>query len=241
MYDFIITGENIKIGYGACTVLNGASIHVGRNDIYGLVGKNGAGKTTLLRILSGLIPEYSGKVTLEKINGHERRIAVLINDPSLFLTMNAYENMKVQALLLGINEDSQIKELLKTVGLADSKNKLVKNFSLGMVQRLKLAMALLQKPDILILDEPMNGLDPDGMIDLRDLLMRLHKKGMTILISSHLLSELEQMVTRFGILHDGKIINEIVTDDVLLDGTSLESLYMQYTRGEKTNGETIKM
>jgi ABC-type multidrug transport system ATPase subunit len=143
--------------------------------------------------------------------------------------------MKEQAYLLGLYDDHQIEEALKTVGLTDSSNKLVKNFSLGMTQRLKLAMGLLQRADILILDEPMNGLDPNGIADLRKLLLRLNKNGMTILISSHILSELEQVATRLGILHDGKMVKEVSTHDAFGNGISLEKLYMEYTRGGRAS------
>lgn len=235
MSNYAITAESIKMRYGANTVLNDVAIHVEHGDIYGLIGKNGSGKTTLLRVLTGLIQNFSGTVSIAKTNERESRVAVVINDPSLFLNMSAFENMKEQAHLLGLHDDSQIKEVLKTVGLADSNHKPVKNFSLGMTQRLKLAIALLQRPDILILDEPMNGLDPDGIADLRELLQRLNESKMTILISSHILSELEQVATRLGILHDGKIVKEVSTQDAFQNGTSLEKLYMQYTRGGKAN------
>lgn len=235
MGNYILTAENIKMRYGTSTVLNDASIHVEHGDIYGLVGKNGSGKTTLLRILTGLIQNFSGVVSIEKTNGRESRFAVVINSPSLFLNMSAFENLKGQSHLLGLNDNSQIEEVLKTVGLENANNKPVSDFSLGMTQRLKLAMALLQNPDILILDEPMNGLDPDGIADLRELLLNLREKGTTILISSHILSELEQIATRLGILHDGKVVKEMPTHDAFQNGVSLETLYMQYTRGGKAN------
>ena len=228
-----LTTENIKMQYGVSTVFKDVSIHIAQGDIYALVGKNGSGKTTLLRILTGLIKDFSGIV--RKANGIESKIAAVINDPSLFLNMSAFDNLKVQSYLLGLHEDSKIAEVLKIVGLTDSKHKPVKNFSLGMTQRLKLAMALLQKPDILILDEPMNGLDPDGIADLRELLLCLQEYGMTILISSHILSELEQVATSFGILHEGRIVKEAAVHEVLQNGTSLEKLYMQYTREGKAN------
>jgi len=228
---YAITAENIKMQYGVSTILKDVSVHIGQGDIYALVGKNGSGKTTLLRILTGLIKDFNGTVSITKASGQESRFAAVINDPSLFLNMSAFENLKEQTYLLGLLEDSLIEEVLKTVGLADSNHKPVKNFSLGMTQRLKLAMALLQKPDILILDEPMNGLDPDGIADLRELLLRLHENGMTILISSHILSELEQVATSFGILYEGRIVKEAAIHDALQNGTSLEKLYMQYTRG----------
>lgn len=236
MNKYALTAENIKMWYGESIILNEVSIHVGRRDIYGLVGKNGSGKTTLLRILTGLIQNFNGTVSIAKTDGRESQFAVVINDPSLFLNMSAFENMKEQAYLLGLDDNSQIEQLLKTVGLDNINGKPVSQFSLGMMQRLKLAMALLQNPDILILDEPMNGLDPDGIADLRKLLLRLCENDMTIVISSHILSELEQVVTRLGILHDGKIVKEIATHDVFQSGISLEKLYMQYTRGGKTNG-----
>lgn len=235
MKNYILKAENIKMGYGTSTILNNVSIHIEQGDIYGLVGKNGSGKTTLLRILTGLIQDFSGMVSVAKTNDRESRFAVVINDPSLFLNMSAFENMKEQAYLLGLYDNCQIKEALETVGLAGSNHKPVKNFSLGMVQRLKLAMALLQKPDILILDEPMNGLDPDGIADLRELLLRLNESNMTILISSHILSELEQVATYIGILHGGKMVKEVSTHHAFQDGISLEKLYMQYTRGGKEN------
>ncbi len=240
MSNHILVAENIKKKYGASTILEDVSLHVEHGDIYGLVGKNGSGKTTLLRILTGLVPDYDGKISVAKTNGQESRFAVLINDPSLFLNMSAFENMKEQAYLLGLHNDNQIKEVLDLVGLTLCGKKRVSRFSLGMMQRLKLAMALLQKPDILILDEPLNGLDPGGIADLRVLLLYLQEKGMTILISSHLLSELEQIVTRLAILHNGKIVKEIATQEVFCTGTSLEKLYMQYTRGGIRNDEFIE-
>ena len=235
MNRYILTAENIEMRYGANTVLDDVAIHVEYGDIYGLIGKNGSGKTTLLRVLTGLIQNFSGTVSIAKINGRESRFSAVINDPSLFLSMSAYENLKEQAYLLGMHDERQIKEVLKTVGLADINHKPVKNFSPGMTQRLKLAMALLQRPDILILDEPTNGLDPDGIADLRELLLRLNENSMTILISSHILSELEQVATRFGILHEGKIAKEVAAHDAFQNGISLEKLYMLYTRGGKAN------
>lgn len=221
--------------YDKNSILKDLSIYVKHGEIYGLIGKNGSGKTTLLRILTGLIQNFGGAVSIAKINGYECRLAVVINDPSLFLNMNAFENMKAQANLLGLHDDSQIIKVLKTVGLTNTNNKPVNSFSLGMTQRLKLAMALLQNPDILILDEPMNGLDPSGIAELRELLLHLNEKGMTILISSHILSELEQMATNIGILHEGKILKELAIHDAIQNEISLEKLYIQYTREGRTN------
>ena len=234
MNDYALTAKNIKMQYGANTIFRDVSIHVEQGAIYALVGKNGSGKTTLLRILTGLINDFNGTVSVKKINGCDNKFAVVINDPSLFLNMSALENMKEQAHLLGLSDNNQIEKVLKTVGLSDINCKPVKNFSLGMTQRLKLAMALIQMPDILILDEPTNGLDPNGIADLRKLLLYLNESGVTILISSHILSELEQITTHLGILHDGRIVKEIAIHDAFQNGTSLEKLYMQYTRGDKS-------
>lgn len=227
----ILTSEHINKKYARNTILRDVSIHIRKGDIYGLVGKNGSGKTTLFRILTGLIQRYNGTVSVGEPGGQKVKVSAVINSPSLYLNLSAFENMKVQAFLLGVRDDSRIKQTLRTVGLEDCKNKLVRNFSLGMTQRLKLGIALLEKPDILILDEPINGLDPDGITALRELLLRLnHADGMTILISSHILSELEQVATCFGILHDGEIVKEVFIQDILQSGTTLEVLYMQSTK-----------
>lgn len=230
--DYILSGKHIQKKYNNNPVLKDVSIHIKEGDIYGLVGKNGSGKTTLLRILSGLIPGYRKMVYIGNTNNRISRITTVINNPGLFLNMDAMDNMKVQACLLGIQDNDKIEQALKQVGLQNYNNKLVKSFSLGMTQRLKLAMALLEEPDILILDEPVNGLDPDGITDLRELLLYLNQVGgVTILISSHILSELEHIATRLGILHNGEIIKEVFTQDILQGGGTLESLYIKYTRG----------
>lgn len=232
----ILTAKHIHKTYNGNSGLRDVSLHLRKGEIYGLVGKNGSGKTTLLRILTGLIPHYKGTVSTGEAGGPNTKIAAVINSPSVFLNMSAYENMKVQAFLLGIHDSGQIKQTLKSVGLADSDcmNKRVKIFSQGMLQRLKLGMALLENPDILILDEPLNGLDPDGIAELRELLLHLNKScRMTILLSSHILSELEHVATCFGILHNGEIVKEVWIEELLQDGTTLEKLYMESTKGGK--------
>jgi ABC-type multidrug transport system ATPase subunit len=220
--------------YYGNTVLRDVSIRVKKGEIYGLVGKNGSGKTTLFRILTGLIPRYNGTVSAGEAGVQKIKVSAVIHSPSLFLNLSAFENLKAHALLWGMHDYSRIKQTLKTIGLEDCKNKLVRNFSLGMMQRLKLGMALLEKPDILFLDEPFNGLDPDGIAELRELLLHLnHTVGITILISSHILSELEQVATCIGILHDGEIVKEAFVQDILQNGTTLEELYMQSIKGGK--------
>lgn len=228
----MIKAEHIKKKYGSNTVLRDVSVHVKQGEIYGLIGKNGSGKTTLLRIITGQINDYDGTVSIDKTGNHEHKVSAVINHPSLFLNMSAYENLKGQAYLLGVKDEQQIERALRMVGLTVDDKKSVKNYSLGMTQRLKLAMALLENPDILILDEPLNGLDPDGIADLRNLLLDLNRNhGITILISSHILRELEQIAIRFGILHNGVIVRELSVLDASHDGKSMEELYLQYTRG----------
>ena len=230
MKQYSLSAQHIQKKYNGSPVLNDVSIKVEKGAIYGLIGKNGSGKTTLLRVLTGLIPVYEGKVALEKLDNRVPRVGAVIDSPSLFLNMTAMENLKAHSLLLGIRENTPLEEVLKTVDLSSTQSKRVKDFSLGMVQRLKLAMALLTDPDILILDEPLNGLDPDGIKELRELLLRLNRdKAMTILISSHLLSELEQVASCFGILHDGAIVKEFTAEDVCQRG-HLEDLYLEYTQ-----------
>jgi ABC-type multidrug transport system ATPase subunit len=234
MSDYILTAEHIRKEYSGNTVLRDVSIHINKGEIYGLVGKNGSGKTTLFRILTGLIQRFNGTVFVGKAGVQKIKVSAVINSPSLFLNLSAFENLKSQAFLLGMRDGSRIKQTLKIVGLEDCNNKLAKNFSQGMTQRLKLGMALLENPDILILDEPVNGLDPDGIAGLRELLLHLNQaNGMTILISSHILSELEHVATCFGILHDGEIVKEVFIQDIHQSGTTLEELYMQSTKGRK--------
>ncbi len=216
-------------------------MRIEKGEIYGLIGKNGSGKTTLFRILTGLIKRYKGTVSVGEAGIRKNKLSAVIGSPSLFLNLTAFENMKAQALLLGMRDDSGLKQVLKTVGLEDCGNKPVRNFSQGMTQRLKIGTALLTKPDILILDEPINGLDPDGIAELRELLLRLNRTdGTTILISSHILSELEHVATCFGILHNGEIVKEIFIQDILQSGTTLEELYMQSIKGEKNNEKYLE-
>jgi ABC-type multidrug transport system ATPase subunit len=226
MCDYILSAERIQKKYGKNTVLDNLSITLKQGEIYGLIGKNGSGKTTLFRILTGLIQGYNGNVAITS------KVSAVINSPSLFPNMTAFQNMKEQAYLLGLRGNNRIEEILGTVGLSDCNNKTIKNFSLGMTQRLKLGLALLKNPDLLILDEPANGLDPDGILKLRELLLDLNRsRGITILISSHILYELEQIATCIGILNNGKIVKKLSTQDVIQSGESLEKVYMQYTKG----------
>jgi ABC-type multidrug transport system ATPase subunit len=228
MDKYILQAHSITKSYGRQIILSNLNINIERGSIYGLIGKNGSGKTTLLKILTKLIPQYKGAVFADK----KFCISALIDSPSLYLNMSANENMHHHALLLGIKEKSAIVFFLDLVGLSNIGNKKVSAFSLGMVQRLKIAISLLSNPELLILDEPLNGLDPEGITELRNLILNLNKKsGTTILISSHILSELEQVATRFGILHNGKIVTEFKYQDLVNTNRTLENIYMDAIKG----------
>src|SRR5699024_83097 len=188
---------------------------------YGLIGQNGAGKSTMLRLVTGLAFPTEGSIELfgndnpNKISLGQKRMGAIIENPALFSNMSAYENLEVQRLQKGIPGKDCIENTLVTVGLMDAQKKKVKHFSLGMKQRLGLGIALLSDPELLILDEPTNGLDPMGIIELRELIMELNReKGLTVLISSHILSELHQLATRFGIIHKGVLLEELSSKEL---------------------------
>ena len=216
-----IETSKISKSYHGHTVLDGVSITVREGEIYGLVGRNGAGKTTLIRSILGLCKPDAGEI---KINGalgknaleYERsKIGTLIDCPALIMHLSAMDNMKAFAQAFGRYDEAKLRELLHTVGLNADDNLKVKNFSLGMKQRLAIAIALIGEPQILILDEPVNGLDPAGIFEVRELLQQLnHDKGVTILISSHLLAELGKLANSYGILEKGKLVKELRSSDL---------------------------
>lgn len=215
MNENVFEAINITKKYHNTLALNKVSMTVKRGDIYGFIGENGAGKTTLIRLLTSLAEPTSGEITLfgehgRKLAEQRARIGCIIEGPSLYLDMSAYENLEVQRLQRGIPGNKCIEKALSLVNLKDTGKKKAKDFSLGMRQRLALAIALLGNPEFLVLDEPVNGLDPTGIIELRNLLKQLNKEyGITILISSHILTELHQLATCYGILHKGKLLQEI--------------------------------
>lgn len=198
--------------YSGNTVLNGISMNIQKGDIYGFIGKNGAGKTTLMRVVLSLTPKTAGEVSFfdnKKIEEVGLKVGSLIESPGLYKNATAYENLKRFSIIYGADE-SKINEILKLVGLANTGKRKAKDFSLGMKQRLGIAIALLGDPEFLLLDEPINGLDPEGIKDIRDVILKLNKeKNITFLISSHLLDELSKIATRFGIINNGVLIEEI--------------------------------
>ena len=221
---YAIETNNLTKKYKNKTVVDKVNLFVPEGSIFGFVGENGAGKTTIMRLLTGLSEPSGGSYKLFDVSNTDRKIyetrshiSAIVESTSLIPTMNAMENLKFAYLYLGLSQEIDFNQLLKTVGLIDVGNKKVKDYSLGMRQRLGIALALLNEPRLLLLDEPMNGLDPEGIAELRDLLINLNKKGITILISSHILSELEKIATHYGILSHGRLIKTITSEELHSD------------------------
>lgn len=200
-------------------VLQDVNLSINRGEIYGLIGENGAGKSTLIRILTGLAFQSSGVVSLfgktENLRYERAKIGCTVEMPALYKDMTAKQNLEIQRVQRGIPDKKSISKTLELVGLSNTNKKKVNDLSLGMKQRLALAIALLGEPEFLILDEPVNGLDPTGIIELRELLKKLAKENhVTILISSHILSELNQLATCYGFLHHGKLLKQITATEL---------------------------
>ena len=218
--DLITTNELCKV-YGGKMVINHVSMHIPESSIYGFVGENGSGKTTIMRLLTGLAEPSAGSFTLfgvdnkdKKIYEVRQQISAIVEATSLIPSMTARDNMVYQELYLGIKQTEEERmELLRKVHLEEVGEKKVKNFSLGMKQRLGIALALMNHPKLMLLDEPMNGLDPEGIAELRELLIELNQKeGITVLISSHILSELEKIASCYGFISHGKLLEEITAE-----------------------------
>lgn len=212
-----LTVTNLCKHYGSFPALNGLSMHVPKGAIYGFVGKNGAGKTTLIRLICGLQTPTSGAYALYDVGYKDRQIAAcrrrmgaVVETPSIYSDMSALDNLKEQALILGLPSYEGLNELLDLVGLSNTGKKKAKHFSLGMRQRLGIAIALVGDPDFLVLDEPANGLDPQGIVEMRELILKLNKeRQITVLISSHILDELSRLATHYGFIDGGRLLKEI--------------------------------
>ncbi len=214
MTEIICQTKDLCKNYKNFHALENVNLSIKREEIYGLIGENGAGKSTLIRILTGLAFKSSGIINLfgktEHLQYERAKIGCTVDMPALYKDMTAEQNLEIQRVQRGIPDRKCISKTLELVGLNNTKKKKVNNFSLGMKQRLSLAAALLGEPEFLILDEPVNGLDPTGIIELRELLKKLSKENhVTILISSHILSELNQLATCYGFLHHGKLLRQI--------------------------------
>lgn len=220
--EYVLTTNALTKKYKNFKALNGFSMHVPKGAIYGFVGKNGAGKTTLIRLICGLQEPSSGEYTLygrvrsaKDIAKSRRRMGAVVETPSIYLDMTAYENLKEQYDILGLPSYDGIEELLILTGLADTGKKKAKNFSLGMRQRLGIALALAGDPDFLVLDEPANGLDPQGIVEIRELILKLNREyQITVLISSHILDELSRLATHYGFIDHGQMVKEISREDL---------------------------
>ncbi len=209
--EYVLQTENVTKKYGDKKVVNCVSMHVPKGAIYGFIGKNGAGKTTFMRTVAGLAAPNEGSIELfgsKDLEKQRIRLGCLIETPGVFANMTAKENLEIVKRQLGITGNA-VNEMLSYVGLSEKGKKKIKNFSMGMKQRLGIAIALFRNPDFLILDEPINGLDPEGIIEVRELLLKLNReKEITILISSHILGELSKIATHYGIIRDGVLIEE---------------------------------
>lgn len=238
--DYVLKAEALTKIYGHHRALDNFSMHIPKGAIYGLVGKNGAGKTTLLRLICGLQEATSGDYTLYDVSSrkHEilnarKQMGAVIETPAIYPDMSATGNLKEQYRILGIRSFDTIPQLLEMVGLENTGRKKAKNFSLGMRQRLGIAIALVGNPRFLVLDEPINGLDPQGIIEMRQLLLNLNQQyGITILVSSHILDELSRLATHYGFIDNGKMIKEISASD-------LENSFRKSIRIEVTDGKAL--
>ncbi|HIY93987.1 ABC transporter ATP-binding protein [Companilactobacillus sp. HBUAS56275] len=214
----ILSVDNISKSFGRYKAIDNVSFNLQKGDIYGLIGSNGAGKTTIMRLITQLSPLKVGEIKLfdQKINQQAlKHVGAVIETPAAFDKLTVQENLKLVAIQRGINDTKKITEIIKFVGLTKKVHTKAKNLSLGQRQRLGLAIAILPEPDLLILDEPINGLDPSGIIEFRKLLKKLNQeKQITILISSHILTELYQVSTRFGFIYNGQLIKEITKEEL---------------------------
>ena len=220
--EYVLNADALTKKYKNYKAINDFSMNVPKGSIYGFVGKNGAGKTTLLRLICGLQEPSSGKYTLygrvgnaKDIAKSRQRMGAVVEAPSIYLDMTAYENLKEQYDILGLPSYDGIEKLLTLTGLADTDKKKAKDFSLGMRQRLGIALALAGDPDFLVLDEPANGLDPQGIVEIRELILKLNREyQITVLISSHILDELSRLATHYGFIDHGQMIREISREEL---------------------------
>lgn len=240
MMEYLLCTNSLTKQYGRHKAVNSVNVHIRQGDIYGLIGRNGAGKTTLLKMISGLASPTEGDFTLFGKTGKEAyrylsRVGTLIESPGIYPNMTAADNLKLKCLAMGVRKKNEIEELLDIVGLSDAGKKKVKDFSMGMKQRLGIALALVGDPDLVVLDEPINGLDPQGIAEIRDTLFRLNsERNITLIISSHILEELSKIATHYGIIHDGVLIQELTREELLERCSERIELKTDDTRGACT-------
>ncbi|MEV5029556.1 ATP-binding cassette domain-containing protein [Paenibacillus sp. LPE1-1-1.1] len=224
MSEYVLRTRDTSKKYGDAYAIQNVSVEIKRGQIYGLIGLNGAGKTTFMRAVCGLVSLTGGELELFGQTGENalrlgrRRIGQSIETPAIYPNMTAEQNLEIQRIMAGVPDKGAVAKTLEIVGLGDTGTKKAKNFSLGMRQRLALAIALIPNPEFLILDEPANGLDPKGIIETRELLRRLaRERGLTLLVSSHLLDELAQVATHYGIIDKGRLIKQLSAEELALE------------------------
>jgi ABC-2 type transport system ATP-binding protein len=217
--DYVLQTNGLTKIFGKKVAVKGINMNVKKGDIYGFIGRNGAGKTTFIRMISGLAHSSGGAIRLfesDEVDKQRYRLGTMIENPAVFPNMTARDNLKYYCKLLAVSTD-KIDEMLALVGLSDTGKKKAKNFSLGMKQRLAIAIALMGEPEFLLLDEPINGLDPSGIKEIRELILKLNKeKNITILVSSHILGELSKIATRYGVINNGVLVDEFTNEELLL-------------------------
>lgn len=216
--EYVLQTNDLTKKFGKKAAVNGISLNVRRGDIYGFIGRNGAGKTTLIRMVSGLARPTQGKIRLfesDDLANQRRKTGTMIENPAVYPNMTAKQNLHFYCRLLGLDPASKINDMLILVGLQDTGKKKAKNFSLGMKQRLAIAISLLGDPEFLMLDEPINGLDPTGIKEIRELLLHLNQeRKITILISSHILGELSKIANRYGVINNGVMVTEFTNEEL---------------------------
>lgn len=233
--EYVLTTHRLTKKYGKFNSLDELSLHIPKGAIYGLVGKNGAGKTTLIRVICGLQKPTKGSYSIYGVKNTEksicksrRRMGAVVETPAIYMDMTAEDNLKQQCLILGVPTYDSVPDILKLVGLDHTGKKRARNFSLGMKQRLGIAVALVGNPDFLILDEPINGLDPQGIIELRELILKLNREfQITVLISSHILDELSRLATHYGFIDKGHLVKEISADE--LENVCRKCVFLEVT------------
>lgn len=238
--EYVLKTNALSKNYKHFKALNGLSMNVPKGAIYGFVGKNGAGKTTLIRLICGLQNPSTGEYELygrknsdKDIGKSRRRMGAVVETPSIYMDMTAEDNLKQQCRVLGVPSYDEIFEILELVGLSNTGKKKAKNFSLGMKQRLGIAVSLVGNPDFLVLDEPINGLDPQGIIEVRELILKLNReKQITVLISSHILDELSKLATHYGFIDGGRIVKEMSAEE-------LEAVCRKCNRMEVSNTKAL--
>ena len=221
MEKYLLSTQGLTKQYGRQKAVDHIDIHIKKGAIYGFIGRNGAGKTTTLKMISGLARPTDGEIIMFGYRGGglkniRSRVSCLIEAPGVYGNLSAYDNLKIKCKLFGIQEKSYIPESLEMVGLNHVGKKKVKHYSLGMKQRLGIGLTLVGDPDLLLLDEPINGLDPQGIVEVRDTILRLNEeRNMTILVSSHILEELSKIATHYGIIHNGSLLQEMTKEELM--------------------------